>query len=93
MQSLARDLNSLREINPNGMKKFWSSFAGKGEITMRMIANRFASANVGKYDPISVRVERHWNTGALDLMKLLSSEAYVKTTSILAYDVFSVSED
>ncbi|AFS20174.1 MULTISPECIES: SemD/SinC family type III secretion system effector [Chlamydia] len=93
LQSLARDLNSLREINPNGMKKFWSSFAGKGEITMRMIANRFASANVGKYDPISVRVERHWNTGALDLMKLLSSEAYVKTTSILAYDVFSVSED
>ncbi|WP_139414062.1 SemD/SinC family type III secretion system effector [Chlamydia abortus] len=93
LQSLARDLNSLREINPNGMKKFWSSFAGKGEITMRMIANRFASANVGKYDPISVRVERHWNTGALDLMKLLSSEAYVKTTSILAYDAFSVSED
>ncbi|QEM73449.1 hypothetical protein DZK34_00350 [Chlamydia abortus] len=93
LQSLARDLNSLKETNPNGMKKFWSSFAGKGEITVRMIANRFASANVGKYDPNSVRVERRWNTGALDLMKFLSSEAYVKTTSILAYDALSVSED
>lgn len=93
LQSLARDLNSLRETNPNGMKKFWSSFAGKGEITMRMIANRFASANVGKYDPNSVRVERRWNTGALDLMNFLSSEAYVKTASILAYDALSVSED
>ncbi|AFS21316.1 SemD/SinC family type III secretion system effector [Chlamydia psittaci] len=92
LQSLARDLNSLKEVNPNGMKKFWSSFAGKGEITVRTLANRYASANVGKYDPSSVQVERRWNAGALDLMKFLSSEAYVKTTSILAYDAFTVSE-
>ncbi|AFS24657.1 SemD/SinC family type III secretion system effector [Chlamydia psittaci] len=93
LQSLARDLNSLRETNPNGMTKFWSSFAGQGEITMRKISNRFAFANVGKYDPNSIQVERRWNTGALDLMKFLSSEAYVKTTSILACDAFSLSKD
>ncbi|WP_366223545.1 SemD/SinC family type III secretion system effector [Chlamydia buteonis] len=93
LQSLARDLNFLRETSPNGMIRFWSSFAGKGEVTMRTIANGFAFANVGKYDPNSVQIERRWNTGALDLMKFLSSEAYVRTTSILACDACSLPED
>ncbi|WP_375793713.1 hypothetical protein O1W69_01195 [Chlamydia sp. 12-01] len=92
LQSLARDLNDIRNKNPNGMPKFWSSFAGKGEVVVRGFANKFMAANTGRYDSSSVKVETRWNAGALDLMKFLSPEVYVKTASILAVDAFSLPE-
>ncbi|BAE81714.1 hypothetical protein CF0942 [Chlamydia felis Fe/C-56] len=93
LQSLARELNSIREANPSGMPKFWSSFSGKGEAIMRSAYNRTAATNTGKYDSGKVQAERRWNNGALDLMKGLSPETYVKTASVLAVDVFSFGED
>ncbi|QVE48621.1 hypothetical protein SBV42_02355 [Chlamydia crocodili] len=92
LQSLAQDLNGIRNSNPNGMKKFWSSFAGKGEVTVRSLTNKFMAANTGKYDPSSVKVDVRWNRGALDLMKSLSPEVYVKTVSIMAIDAFTLRE-
>ncbi|MEF9519496.1 hypothetical protein SBV43_01480 [Chlamydia crocodili] len=92
LQSLAQDLNGIRNSNPNGMQKFWSSFAAKGEVTVRSLTNKFMAANTGKYDPSSVKVDVRWNRGALDLMKSLSPEVYVKTVSILAIDAFTSRE-
>ncbi|MEF9496746.1 SemD/SinC family type III secretion system effector [Chlamydia sp. 04-14] len=92
LQSLAQDLNGIRNTNPNGMQKFWSSFAGKGEVVVRSLTNKFMAANTGKYDPSSVKVDNRWNRGALDLMKSLNPGVYVKTVSILAIDAFTSRE-
>lgn len=92
MQTLAQDLNEIRNTNPNGMHKFWSSFSGKGEVVVRSLANKYMATNAGNYEPSSVKTANRWNAGALDLMKSLNPGVYVTTVSVLGLDAFSSEE-